>query len=226
MHRHLQFLAPMVFLLLLIAPVQAEVLATKQLLTPLIPDATRHMSVPVAVAHDPHQPVWVVYQMVGISAESDPEGEVVVDASFEMVPIPINDSILIFKVSNMKIEKSAGALDERVKAMIGERSPEEMREMFGEEMYAACLALSKKEGSYVIGNITKTYNVGEPEGLNLLTSVERARGVQPVVLKVIIGQGEIPAEYRDSFLSSLNAEKLIAAIVSLLLALFFIFRRK
>lgn len=226
MHRHLQFLAPMVFLLLLIAPVQAEVLATKQLLTPLIPDATRHMSVPVAVAHDPHQPVWVVYQMVGISAESDPEGEVVVDASFEMVPIPINDSILIFKVSNMKIEKSAGALDERVKAMIGERSPEEMREMFGEEMYAAYLALSKKEGSYVIGNITKTYNVGEPEGLNLLTSVERARGVQPVVLKVIIGQGEIPAEYRDSFLSSLNAEKLIAAIVSLLLALFFIFRRK
>lgn len=226
MHRHLQFLAPMVFPLLLIAPVQAEVLATKQLLTPLIPDATRHMSVPVAVAHDPHQPVWVVYQMVGISAESDPEGEVVVDASFEMVPIPINDSVLIFKVSNMKIEKSAGALDERVKAMIGERSPEEMREMFGEEMYAAYLALSKKEGSYVIGNITKTYNVGEPEGLNLLTSVERARGVQPVVLKVIIGQGEIPAEYRDSFLSSLNAEKLIAAIVSLLLALFFIFRRK
>lgn len=226
MNRHLQFLAALVLPLLLITPVQAEVLATKQLLTPLIPDATRHMSVPVAVAHDPHQPVWVVYQMVGISAESDPEGEVVVDASFEMVPIPITDSVLIFKASNMKIEKSAGALDEQVKAMIGERSPEEMREIFGEEMYAAYLALSKKEGSYVIGNITKTYNVGEPEGLNLLTSVERARGVQPVVLNVIIGQGDVPEQYRNSFLSSLNAEKLIAAIISLLLALFFIFRRK
>ncbi len=226
MSRHLRFLAAMVLPLLLITPVRAEVLATNQLLTPLIPDASRHMSVPVAVAHDPHQPVWVVYQLVGISAESDPEGEVVVNASFEMVPIPITDSVLIFKASNMKIEKSAGALDERVKAIIGERSPEEMREMLGEEMYGAYLALSKKEGSYVIGNITKTYNVGEPEGLNLLTSVERARGVQPVVLNVIIGQGDIPEQYRNSFLSSLNTEKLIAAIISLLLALFFIFRRK
>ncbi len=133
------------------------------------------MSVPVTVAYDPKKPVWVVYQLVGVSAESDPEGVVVVDASFEMVPVPITDSVLIFKASDMKVEKSAGALDEQVKAMIGDRSPEEMRELFGEEMYAAYLALSKKEGSYVIGNITKTYDVGEPEGLNLLTSVARAR---------------------------------------------------
>ncbi len=226
MNRHLQFFVAMVFPLLLITPVQAEVLATKQLLTPLIPDASRHMSVPVAVAHDPQKPVWVVYQLVGISAESDPEGEVVVDASFEMVPIPITDSVLIFKASDMKIETSAGALDEQVKAMIGERSPDEMREIFGEEMYAAYLALSKKEGSYLIGNITKTYEVGEPEGLSLLTSVARARGVQPVVLNVIIGQGDIPEQYRNSFMSSLEADKVVAAIISLLLAVFFIFRRK
>lgn len=206
------------------AVAKAGELVSDHLITPLVPDMKKYISISVPPAFDPNKPVWVVYQLVGVSADPRPKGEIVLDSSFEMVPTPINDSIVIFKTSDLKVDKSAGALGNQLEGIAGKRKPEELKEIFGEEMYAAYEALNKKEGVYVSGSITKVYDVGGKNDLVLSASVTRAKGIQPVVLNIVIGQGDIPEKYHGN--SSLVIEKLIAAIISILIAVVWLIKRR
>lgn len=206
------------------AVAKAGVLVTDQLVTPLMPHMKKYVSIPVPPTFDSNKPVWVVYQLVGVSAASHPEGEIVLDSSFEMVPTPMADTVAIFKARDLKVNKSSGALGNQLSVIAGERKPEELREMFGEEMYAAYEALNKQEGVYVSGNVTKTYDVKGSKGLLLSAGVTRAKGIQPVVINVVIGQGDIPEQYQGN--SSLVIEKLIAAIISILIAVVWLIKRR
>ncbi|PUA27243.1 MAG: hypothetical protein B0W54_11595 [Cellvibrio sp. 79] len=217
--------AAIFFLLFAGSNAQAGVLVTRQILTPLIPDAESNISILVPSGVDPDKPVWAVYQLVAISADSDPQGEVVIDSSFEGVPTAINESIVIFNANNLTINKSSGTLGEQLKAQVGERSPEELKEIFGVEMYAAYAALNRKEGSYLTGSMIKTYHPDGKKELILLTSVERANGIQPVLISVVIGQGDIPAQYRNSG-NSLAKDKLVAVMIAFFLGLFIWFIRR
>lgn len=208
-----------------VASARGEVLATEQLLTPLSPESVSNASIHVPKPFDPNKPVWVVYQLVAVSAASNPEGEIVIDSSFEGVPTPINDSVVILKARDLKIDHSAGELESQLQALVGKRSPEELIEIFGEDLYEAYAALNKKEGAYITGNIIKMYNPGGRTDLVLLASVERASGIQPVLINIIVGQGDIPKQYQDSS-GSLAKDKLVAVIIGLLVIVFFLFMRR
>lgn len=199
----------------------AEVLATGQLLTPLSPDATSNISIHVPQNFDRTKPVWAVYQLIAVSADSDPEGAVVIDSSFEGVPVPITDSIVIFKANNLNVDRSAGTLGQQLEALVGQRSPDELTEIFGVELYEAYIALNNKKGAYLAGNITKFYQHDGKTELVLLTSVERANGIQPVMVNVVVGQGDIPAQYQQSSSASLAKDKLVMAIIAFLVGVFF-----
>lgn len=221
-----RLLLALVLLPLFVASVNAGVLANGQLVTPTIPDADTSISIHVPPSFDPNKPVWAIYQLVAISAQSEPVGEVVLDSSFEGVLTPIVDSVVIFKADDLKVDKSAGTLGDQLKALVGERSPEELKAIFGEDMYAAYEALNKKEGAYLTGAITKTYHPGGKKDLVLLTSMERTKGIQPVLISVVIGQGEIPAQYQNAAGNSLAKDKLVAAIIAFFLLLFFWFIKR
>lgn len=213
-----------VFQYLLAVTANAVVLANEQLMTPLIPHSKRGLSIPLNV--DPSKPVWVVYQLVGVSAVSRPEGEVVLDSSFEMVALPMGDSVVVFRMKDLDVVKATKGLSDQLSEKIGQRKPEELRKMFGDDMYAAYEAIKKNEGSYVTGNIIKEYETDGKRQLVLLATVDRAKGIQPVAVNVIVGQGEIPAEYEKFGKKSIPAEKIIVAVISFAIAGFWLLRRR
>lgn len=216
----------MILSLFLIATARGDVLATGQLITPLSPDATSNLDIHLPQTFDPGKPVWAVYQMVAVSADSDPEGEIVIDSSFEGVPVPISDSIVIFKAGNLDVDHSAGTLGQQFEALVGQRSPEELIEIFGAELHEAYVALNNKKGSYLTGNIARVYQHGGKADLVLLARVERATGIQPVMVNVVVGQGDIPAQYQKSSSASLAKDKLMMAVIAFLLALIFWFIKR
>jgi len=211
--------------LLLANGARSEVLATGQLVTPLSPDATSSLDIHIPQPFNSDKPLWAVYQLVAVSAAADPVGEIVIDSSFEGVLTPINESIVIFKVRDLKVDRSAGELETQLQALVGKRSPDELKEIFGDALYEAYLALTKKEGAYLSGNITKVYEPGGRSELVLMASVERASGIQPVMINIVVGQGDIPKQYQDSS-GSLARDKLVAVIIALLVIAFFFFIRR
>jgi len=218
-----RFIATLLVQLCIVINAKAVVLATGQLITPLMPDMKKHLSISVPSV-DPTKPVWVSYQLVGVSAAAKPEGEIVLSSSFEMIPVPMGDSFVTFKARNLKVDKSAGTVGNQLKALAGERKPEELKEIFGEEMYAAYVALNKQEGVYVSGNIYREYDIAGNTGLLLLTGIERATDIQPVLINVVVGQGEVPAQYRGA--DNLLAEKFLTALIAFAIAAYWLNRRR
>ncbi|GGY81818.1 hypothetical protein GCM10011613_28150 [Cellvibrio zantedeschiae] len=204
---------------------QAAVLATSQLVTPLIPGSQKSLSIDL-LSIDPKQPVWVIYQMVGVSADAKPEGEMVLDSSFEMIPLSMGDSVVVFKPKNMEIVKATKGLGDQLTANVGERKPEELKAMFGADMYAAYEAISRNEGTYLTGTIVKEYQTDGKRDVRLMTSFNRVKGIQPVMLNVIVGQGEIPARYKQFGKKSLSPEKIITALISFAIAGVWLMRRR
>jgi len=211
--------------LLLVAAANAAVLANEQLITPLTPGSKKSLSIDL-LSLDPKKPVWVVYQLVGVSADSKPEGEIVLDSSFEMVPLSMGDSVVVFKAKNLTAVKATKGISDQLNAKVGQRKPEELKEIFGDDMYAAYEAINKNQGSYVTGNITKEYQTGGNRSVRLMTSFNRVKGIQPVMLNVIVGQGDIPAEYEQFGKKPFSPEKLLTAIITFAIAGFWLFKRR
>lgn len=220
-----RFIVALVIQLFCAISANAIVLANEQLLTPLTPGSNKFLTIDL-LSVDPQKPVWVVYQLVAVSAVAHPEGEVALDSSFEMVPLPMGDSVVVFKTRKLEVTKATKGLNDALMAKVGNRKPEELKEIFGPEMYAAYDAIGKNEGSYLTGSIIKEYQTEGNPSLRLLTSVTRANGIQPVLIKVIAGQGEIPAEYESFGSKPLSKEKLIAALISFAIAGVWLLRRR
>ncbi len=183
--------------LLLSHAVQGAVVAETQLLTPLAPAvANPHARLSSAAPLDPAKPVWVAYTLMAVSASDDPDGVIVIDAALEGVPVDLRDMKVIFRADDLQRHQSAGTIGQQLEAQIGTRSPQELEETFGKELYAAYKALNEKRGSILQGTIVKTYAApGQPEA-TLLATVERAEGMQPMMVAFAMGQGDLPPELK------------------------------
>lgn len=177
---------------------QASVLASEQLPTPLAPDMPSRLSISMPANVDPNAPIWVAYRVLALSAGSSPEGEIVVEGSFEGVATPITASVVVFTPDAMSVTTSAGTIRPQFEAIHGPRSPEQMKSLLGAELHAAYEAANAGTGRVLDGTLIKTLPaLGANEGI-LLVSVERARGLQPVGVFVTVGQGEVPASITAS----------------------------
>lgn len=206
----------------------ANVLARDQLGTPLAPDANSRLSIDTPGVL-PGQPVWVVYEVVAVSASSSPEGEIVLDGSFEGIATPLSDSTVVLQAEAMEASASAGTIGQQLEAIAGPRTSDELRALFGNELYDAYQALNAGSGRILTGRTVKTLPaLGSDQG-RLLVSVERAGGIQPVLVSVTVGQGDIPAEYRAAPVSSssaFRAGKLIGILLFFGLIAWFFLRRR
>lgn len=176
----------------------AGILARQQLATPMAPDMSSHLSIPVSSGVDPGQPVWVSYRTLALSAEASPTGEIVLDGSFEGAATPISASTVAFSPDTMTVSTSSGTIRQQFEASYGPRSTQEMQTLLGADLYSAYEAANAGTGRILDGTIVKTLPaLGKTDGV-LLVSVERAKGIQPVGVFVTVGQGDIPAELQPS----------------------------
>jgi hypothetical protein len=226
-HPLLSLMAALLFSLFA-AAASAAVVATDQWVMPLAPSTEqKHLTLPANQPIDPDKPVWVAYKMLAISAADNPTGEIVLEPALEMVPVPLNDMYVIFSAGKMDVSKSAGTIGDQLKAKFGNHTPEQMKETFGPEIYAAYTALNEKHGSILQKTIVKTYGPTGTAGATLLLSINRATGMQPMLISVAMGQGEIPAEYRESEEATTKViSKVISAVLTFLIAMYFWRRRK
>lgn len=183
----------------------AAILARQQLVTPLAPEMPTHLSIPISSGLDPNQPIWVSYRTLAMSADASPNGEIVLDGSFEGVATALGASIVHFSPDTMTVLNSAGTIKQQFESSYGQRSAEELRGILGTELFAAYEAVNAGTGRILDGTIVKTLPaLGATEG-TLLVSVERASGIRPVGVFVTVGQGEIPAELKAAGGSSADA---------------------
>jgi hypothetical protein len=128
--------------------------------------------------------------------------------------------MVVFSAETLKRSSSAGTIAKELEAKIGVQTPEQLKEAFGPELYAAYKALDEKRGSILSGRIVKVYGAPRKTEARLLVSVERATGMQPRAVTIVMGQGDVPSE--DGPAVSRARDKAVAAgIGAFLLAGFF-----
>lgn len=205
----------------------ATVLVTQQWIMPLAPVTPKGgLQVAVTGSVDPAKPVWVVFQLLAVSAADKPSGSIVLDASLEGVATPITDTRVVFAADKLQQSKSAGTIGEKLAAQVGQRSPQELTEALGAELYEAYKALNEKRGAILQGTVVKTLPAPGKRDLRLLASIERASGMQPAQIVVTMGQGEMPSGLAASASSWGRAERIVAGVLGLAVAAFFWFRRR
>jgi hypothetical protein len=206
---------------------QAAVLVTQQWIMPMAPVTPKGgLQIAVTGTVDPAKPVWVVYQLLAVSAADKPSGSIVLDASLEGVATPISETRVVFAADKLDRSKSAGTIGEKLAAQVGQRTPQELTEALGPELYEAYKALNEKRGAILQGSVVKTLPAPGKRDLRLLASIERASGMQPAQIVVTMGQGEIPSSLTASASSSGRAERIVAGVLGLAIAAFFWFRRR
>lgn len=178
----------------LAASAQAGVVAEDQLITPLAPSTFRNHIKLSAESLDPAKPIWVAYQLIAVSASDNPTGKIVLEASPEGVPVDIKDLKVVFLADKLKQSESAGTIGTLLEAQVGKRSPQELTEVLGPELYAAFQALNEKRGAILQGTKVKTYGPTGTSDATMLVSIEVAEGMQPMLIKVTMGQGDMPPE--------------------------------
>lgn len=207
--------------------VHAAVLVTQQWIMPMAPVTPKGgLQVAVTGSVDPAKPVWVVYQLLAVSAADKPSGSIVLDASLEGVATPITETRVVFAADKLERSKSAGTIGEKLAAQVGQRTPQELTEALGPELYEAYKALNEKRGAILQGTVVKTMPAPGKRDLRLLASIERASGMQPAQIVVTLGQGEMPAGLSASASSSGKAERIVAGVLGLAIAAYFWFRRR
>jgi MYXO-CTERM domain-containing protein len=207
---------------------QAAVLVTQQWIMPMAPVTPKGgLQIAVTGTVDPAKPVWVVYQLLAVSAADKPSGSIVLDASLEGVATPITETRVVFAADKLDRSKSAGTIGEKLAAQVGQRTPQELTEALGPELYEAYKALNEKRGAILQGTVVKTLPAPGKRDLRLLASIERASGMQPAQIVVTMGQGEMPSGLTASTSSSSGrAERIVAGVLGLAIAAFFWFRRR
>lgn len=204
-------------------------LASDQLLTPFAPQAPRKALSLESHSIDPSKPIWVSYSLIAVSASQEPSGELVLDSAFEGIPVPLADSVVSFAANRMTSLPRTGTLGASLEAQVGKRSPEELAQAFGPELNAAYQALLAKKGAIFGKTIVKKYAPTGRKEVRLLTSFTKPSSLQPILLTVVIGQGEIPGESKDAFSqfskgSNWN-EKLLTAAIAFAIAALYLFRK-
>jgi hypothetical protein len=179
----------------------AGTLASAALVAPLAPGNESRLAFAMPPGFAPDQPVWVAYELVALSP--DDEGEVALEQSFEGVRTALSDMFVTFKATDMLSREAGGTVAQRLQQIAGERSPEELRALFGEKLYSAYQALGSGQGRVLGGQLVRQLAAPGRSDAALQISVERAEVMQPLALKVTFGQGALPAQFQEKAESSL-----------------------
>lgn len=204
----------------------AGVLVTQQWIMPTAPITPKGgLQIAISGAVDPAKPIWVVYQLLALSADDKPSGMIALDGLVEGVNTPIMESRVVFSADKLGKAKSAGTIGEKLSAQIGPRSPQELKELMGAELYEAFNALNQKRGAILQGTVVKNLPPPGKSDSRLLVSLERVTGMQPAQIVVTVGQGDIPAGLATKSSSGL-AERVVIALVAFGAAAFWWIRRR
>jgi len=208
---------------------RSAILARDQLVTPFAPQAPRKALSLQATSIDPSKPIWVSYSLLVVSASERPSGELVLDAAFEGIPVPMSNLLVSFAADQMDSLPRTGTLGASLEAQAGKRSQEELEEAFGPELNSAIQALLAKKGTILGKTIVKIYAPTGRDEVRLLASFTKPSTLQPISLAVVIGQGDIPAESKDAFSQFTKDpnwnEKLLTAAISFAIAAIYLFRK-
>ena len=204
---------------------RADVLAKEDLVKPNAPPAQDRIRI-VGLKVDPSKPVWVSYSLFALSAETDRKGEVVVEGSPEGVAVPIADARIRFSAERMSVLRGSEKVASRLKKEAAGRSRDEMIATMGPQLYKAFEALMRNEGQAFAQTIVKSYRVSGDGDLVFSASLVKIDTLQPVLLRVAVGQGESPGEYRDALGDaggdSGRSEKVLAAVISIAFAVIYL----
>lgn len=168
--------------------------------------------------HDPQKDLWVTYNLVAVSDQDKPSGEIVIEAMPEGVMVPIQDTKVTFNADDMNAGKTTNQFKETFEKQAGKRSTSELNETFGVELTKAIIAMKENKGTVLTQNITKHYPApGKNDDLRILTSFEKIDGIQPAVLIITIGQGDIPEASQKDLLGKTGSQsRLLKTILGLL----------
>jgi hypothetical protein len=180
-----RILAATVLSLCPVASAFAGTLASGALLSPLAPGKESRLRFAMPADFAPDQPVWLVYDLVTLSADGD-AGEVDFEQSFEGVKTPLPAFYATLQGSDMDSSE-----------------PEELRRALGEELYPAYAALNPGNERVLAGRRVLRLPAPGVSDAPLLVSVERATGLRPLALKVTVGQGPLPEQFRQKASDSL-----------------------
>jgi hypothetical protein len=175
----------------------AGTLASAALLAPLAPEQESRLMITLPSGFNPAEPVWLVYELVALAPDEDADGSVDLEQSFEGVKTPLQAFYATFKSSDMESRESGGTVAQRLEAISGHREPAELRQLMGNELYSAYAALDSGKGRVLAGRRVQRLPAPEKSDTPLLVSVERAAGMQPLALKVTVGQGALPAQFQE-----------------------------
>lgn len=205
---------------ILTLPAQAVILAEDQLIMPLAPSSPgARISLPLTAPFDKTKPVWAAYQLIAVTAADTPSGKIVLEASPEGVPVDLKDLKIVFLADRLQQSRSAGTVGTLLEAQIGKRTPEELTDIMGPELYEAYVALNEKRGAILQGMKVRQYGpLGDQPPL-LMVSVEGAEGIQPLLVKITVGQGEMPPEIQAAADFSLSPSHLAWGALAIFLVL-------
>ena len=178
----------------------AVVLAKDAWLMPTAPDADGNRRRLSVQGLDPQQPVWIGYRLTAASAQSRPEGEIRLEGVIEGVPTPLPQMNVRFPAGDLHRAEftQPGRISALLGQQVGERSPEELRESFGDTLYEVFEAADAGRGSLLTGATLRRHAApGESEAVVLVT-LEEVTGMQPLLIELQVGQGEVPAEFQSS----------------------------
>jgi hypothetical protein len=176
---------------------RADTLASAALIAPLAPNNESRLRFAMPPDFAPDKPVWVVYELVAISTDDGGEGEVDFEQSFEGVKTSLPDFYFTFRADDMISRQSGGTVSQRLEQIAGRRDPEELKSQLGENLYSAYQAMNAGKGRVLGGRAVRRLAAPGISDAPLLISVERATGMQPLALKVTVGQGALPTQFQE-----------------------------
>ena len=154
-------------------------LTSGTLIAPLVtgPNSRLSFIMPPGFAAD--EQVWLVYELVALSPGDEDSGEVGLEQAFEGVNTPLKALYVTLGADDM------------------ESRPEKVRGLISAEMYAAFESVNAGGGRVLGGRVVSYLSAPGRSDVPLLVSVERAQGMQPVALRVTVGQGQLPLEFQQ-----------------------------
>lgn len=214
--RHLCLLA----LLPLMQSAAAAELASDTLRLPLAPATAQRVMHVSASGLDPAKPVWVKFELVGISASDKPTGDLVLDAMPLEQRVDLSKSMVRFDAAKLTVQRPEAALVKQLEGSVGSSSPQDLEARLGADMTRAFEAVRSGRGSVVQGTQVRQYDAPGKSALTFSTSVERTTDIQPITIKVTLGQGDMPVSEAERA-RSLQKDKIWAGVFGLLFALGF-----
>ncbi|WP_028312006.1 hypothetical protein [Derxia gummosa] len=200
-----------------VLPAAATVMTHAQLMLPLAPVVNqRDVKLALPEGFDPAKPSWIAVRLLGVSAEPDPKGQVVLETAFELVPTAPSDMRITLSTRDMVRKPGSAGLAERLRAQAGDRDLNDVREDFGPELTDAYLALMEGKGSVFDTTVVRERPPTGRDDTQMLVSLVSASGIQPAYVELTLGQGELPPEMKAAGVTmGVPKEKVGAFLLSL-----------